>query len=148
MHCFLPPPSFNNYLCALSLPEKQTSQRWSTQGANKSSFPGASDAALLLFLPQRGQKEWQVPFHVWSRPQATAQPGGFLEARHKQVLSSTSVHINKTGQIIIKMGRDAAQSSALQPSRDFVVWNVASVCMTCILGTVNYIFLFVKEEHV
>lgn len=70
-----------------------------------------------------------------------------LEARHKQVLRRASVHINKTVQII-KMGMDAAKSSALQPRRDFVVWNVGSVCVTRILETVNYIFLFVKEVHI
>lgn len=32
--------------------------------------------------------------------------------------------------------------------RDFVVWNVISVCMTCILETLNYIFVFVKEVRV
>lgn len=70
-----------------------------------------------------------------------------LEARHKQALRSASVYINKTVQII-KKSIYVAKSSALQPSRDFVVWNVLSVCMTYIIETVNYIFLFVKEVHV
>lgn len=70
-----------------------------------------------------------------------------VEARHKLALRSASVHINKTAQII-KMGIYVAKSPALQPSIDFAVWNVLSVCMTCMLGTVNYMLLFVKEAHV
>lgn len=148
MHCFLPPPSINLYWCTLPSLEEQTSQRWSTQGANakKAAFPELLMQHSCYSCHSRA-KEWQVPSHAWSRPQATAQPDGFWELSTNRYLGVRHLHINKTVQII-KMGTDAAKSSALQPSRDFVVWNVVSICMTCILETVNYIFLFVKEAHV